>query len=241
MHGVLQRRQGMSTFAVIVAVCLPMLSQSFSDAVAVWTQRNDNSRTGSNSAETVLTPSTVNPTRFGKLFTYVLDDQAYSQPLYIPGLTMAADGKKHNVVFMTTVNNSVYAFDADTSKANGGLPLWKRSLTPPGARPPNAVDLSRLGACGSKLNDFKYHDFAGNMGIVGTPVIDAASNTLYVVARTVETKRWVQRLYALDISTGAPKLGGPVVISARYHEASFDPVLNNQRPALALVNGVVYV
>ncbi len=221
----------------IVVGCFSLWGQSPSDSVVpIWTQRNDNARTGVNATEVLLTPATVKLNRFGKLFAYVMDDQTYSQPLYMPGLTMASDGKKHNVVFMTTVNNSVYAFDADTNQANGGLPLWKRSLTPPGARPPNAADMSRLGACHRQ-----YHDFAGNMGIVGTPVIDIASNTIYLVARTIEGKRWVQRLHALDLSTGSNKLGAPVVIAAAYQGASFDPVLNNQRPALALVNGVVYI
>jgi len=217
-------------------VSFALWGQSSSDiAVAVWTQHNDNARTGNYSSETTLTPSTVSQARFGKLFTYVLDDQTYSQPLYVPALKIAADGKMHNVVFMTTVNNTVYAFDADSNKSNGGFPLWKRSLTPSGARAPTAADLSGLGACNRQ-----YHDFAGNMGIVGTPVIDTLSNTLYVVARTVETKRWVQRLYALDLSSGTDR-HEPVAIAAVYHGASFDPVLNNQRPALALVNGIVYI
>jgi hypothetical protein len=123
---------------------------------AVLTQHNDNGRTGANTHETLLTPSNVNKNQFGKLFSYPLDDQTYSQPLYVSQLTMSVDGFAHNVVFMTTVNNSVYAWDADSNAANGGHPLWKANLTPSGARPPNIQDMDAIGACGGD-----YHDFAG--------------------------------------------------------------------------------
>ena len=84
--------------------------------VAVVTQHNDNSRTGANTQETSLAPANVNSSQFGKLFTHTLDDQTYSQPLYVPHLTLSVDGQVHNVVFVTTVNNSVYAWDADSNK-----------------------------------------------------------------------------------------------------------------------------
>jgi fibronectin type 3 domain-containing protein len=203
---------------------------------SVWTEHNDNNRTGQNLSETTLTPSNVNVSQFGALFHYTLDDQSYSQPLYVPGLTMAVDGKSHNVVFVTTVNNSVYAFDADSNTANGGSPLWHVNLTPTGARPADRSDYSAMGACNGN-----YLDFAGHMGIVGTPVIDTTANTLFVVARTVENGSIVQRLHALDCTSGAERTGSPVVISASYAGTNFDPSLNNQRPALALANGVVYI
>src|SRR6185437_7421177 len=105
---------------------------------------------------------------------------------------MTVDGRVHDVVFVTTVNNSVYAFDADSSLANGGHPLWHANLTPAGARPPDTSDANAQGACGGN-----YRDFAGKYGIVGTPVIDTSTSTLYVVARTVENGEFLQRLHAL--------------------------------------------
>ena len=224
-----------------------LLSSALASAwaqVAVLTQHNDLARTGANTQEAALAPSNVNPGQFGKLFSYTLDDQTYSQPLYVPHLTMAVDGQMHNVVFVTTVNNSVYAWDADSNLANGGLPLWQRSLTPPGGRPPNIQDMSSMGACGHN-----YHDFAGNIGIVGTPVIDAGNNVIYMVARTVEGGAFVQRLHALDIRNGNEILGGPVVISGAYGGDVFTSAaaspspgqLQNQRSALTLVNGVLYI
>ena len=212
--------------------------------VAVVTQHNDNSRTGANTQETSLAPANVNSSQFGKLFTHTLDDQTYSQPLYVPHLTMSVDGQMHNVVFVTTVNNSVYAWDADSNTANGGLPLWHLNLTPSGARPPNITDMSAIGACG-----YNYHDFAGNIGIVGTPVIDATNNVIYLVARTVESGAFIQRLHALDIRSGAEILGGPVLITGAYDGATFTPFsaspspgqLQNQRSALTLANGVLYI
>src|SRR5205809_7827589 len=96
-----------------IAATLSCMALQAQPKVSVWTQHNSNSRTGSNTAETVLKPANVNVRRFGKLFSYTLDDQTYSQPLYIPDLTMEFDGRVHNVVFVTTVSNSVYAWDAD--------------------------------------------------------------------------------------------------------------------------------
>ena len=212
--------------------------------VAVVTQHNDNGRSGANTQEGALAPANVNTAQFGKLFSYTLDDQTYSQPLYVPHLTMSVDGQMHNVVFVTTVNNSVYAWDADSNTANAGLPLWQRNLTPSGGRPPNIQDMSTIGACGGN-----YHDFAGNIGIVGTPVIDAGNNVIYLVARTVENGAFVQRLHALDIRSGNEILGGPVVISGYYDGTVFTSAaappspgqLQNQRSALTLVNGVLYI
>jgi len=223
-----------------IAPILAGLTVQAQPKVSVWTQHNSNSRTGSNAAEMTLKPSNVNVRGFGKLFSYTLDDQTYSQPLYVPELTMEFDGKVHNVVFVTTVNNTVYAWDAD-SDVNGGHPLWKRNLTPPPpARVPNAKDMSLLGACGGQ-----YHDFAGNLGMVGTPVIDINSKTLYVVSHIIDDQeKHVQRIHALDITSGKDKLEAKEIrakIKTKYADVEFSPVFNNQRPALALVGDVVYI
>src|SRR5437016_4997814 len=105
-----------SLLAALASIAIYCVGDAFTrpataDPVAVWTQHNDNSRSGDNLAETTLTPANVNQNQFGLLFTYTLDDQSYSQPLYVPNLTMAVDGAPHDVVFVTTVNDSVYAFD----------------------------------------------------------------------------------------------------------------------------------
>ena len=228
-------------FAGIAAVAfVGGLAAQAQPKVSVWTQHNSNSRTGGNPAETMLKPGNVNVRGFGKLFSYTLEDQTYSQPLYIPELTMEFDGKVHNVVFVTTVNNTVYAWDAD-SDVNGGHPLWKRNLTPPPpARVPNAKDMSLLGACGGQ-----YHDFAGNLGMVGTPVIDINLKTLYVVSHIInDQEKHVQRIHALDITSGKDKLEAREIkakIKTKYADVEFNPVFNNQRPALALVGDVVYI
>lgn len=107
----------------LAALLLPFALGSAWAQVSVLTQHNDNSRSGANMQEASLAPFNVNSGQFGKLFAYILDDQTYSQPLYVPHLTMSADSQMHDVVFVTTVNNSVYAWDADSKTANGGLPL----------------------------------------------------------------------------------------------------------------------
>jgi hypothetical protein len=217
-------------------------SQSASAAVyvtnyaATTTFHNDNSRTGQNSNETVLTLSNVNQAQFGKLFSDTLDGLAYASPLYVAGVNVPNQGV-HNVVYIATENDSVYAYDADNPSTT---PLWKTSfLTGSNV---TTVPCGDTGECG---------DIPTQIGITGTPVIDPSSNTLYVVANTKEgSSTWVQRLHALDITTGGEKFGGPVVIQATVHgdgngsqanTLSFDPLRENQRAALLLSNGVVYI
>ena len=147
---------------------------------SITTQRYDNARTGQNLSETILNESNVNPATFGKLFTRAVDDQVYAQPLYIPNVTVPNVGNR-NILYVATVNNSVYAFDADDPGA--AEPLWRVSLTvaESGARPVNASDVGHN--CGT------YRDYAGNIGIVGTPTIDETRRTLYVIARSAR-KNW---------------------------------------------------
>ena len=182
----------------------------------VYTQHNDNARTGANLAETALTPSNVNVRRFGLLFRQVVDDQVFAQPLYVPGFSIG--GGRHNVVIVASAANTVYAFDADRAAP----PYWKAGLGPAGS---------------VQQHPFWCHDILGNMGIIGTPVIDPAAGTLFVVALTHEGDVFVQRLHALDIATGAERPNSPVVITAD----GFDPIFENQRPALLLSRGSVYV
>jgi hypothetical protein len=205
-----------------------------------FTHHNDNLRTGQNLNETALGPSNVNPTTFGKVFSYALDGIAHASPLYVANVNIPGQGF-HNVVYVATEHDSVYAFDADGLSSN---PLWQVSFINPAAGittvPPK--DTGEVG------------DITPEIGITGTPVIDPANGTLYVVAKTKEvvggTTNYVQRLHALDITTGAEKFSGPTVIQAsvpgtgdgaQAGQVPFNPLRQNQRPALLLNNGAVYV
>src|SRR5262249_49578786 len=210
--------------------------------INITTERYDNSRTGANLSETVLTTSNVNSAQFGKLYSYVVDGSVQAQPLYVSNLTIPGLGSR-NVLFVVTMNDVVYAFDADSNATNGGI-LWKVDFRNAGAgvSPIPIVDIVH----DNTLN------IVGNVGIESTPVIDASSNTMYLVARTKEVSgaitNYVARLHALDITTGAEKFGGPVVIQGAVPGTgqgssggtlTFDPLIHNQRSSLALANGLV--
>lgn len=206
--------------------------KGFSGMLA-WHQ--DSAITGQNLNETVLTKSNVNQNTFGKLFSYQLDEQSFAQPLYVSNVPFPGAGQ-HNAIYVATEKNTVYAFDAD----NGGkAPFWQKSLMPAGATP---VDGTKTGGIGGPITPV--------VGITGTPVIDGSTGTLYVVSVTQESSGQVHRLHALDITTGNEKFGGPVPIKATVPgtglgtsggQITFDPTLELQRPALTLVNGVVYI
>src|SRR6266705_4600926 len=161
----------------LVLLVLPTCTENLTDntapnpqSVAVLTQHNDNTRSGWNDNETALTTSNVNVQQFGAVFTLPVDDQVYAQPLVVGHVSVG--GGSHNVVYIATVNNTLYAYDGD----NGTL-YWQRNFTRSGWRPPMNTDMT--GACGGT-----YTNFSGKMGIVGTPVIDTASETMYFVARS---------------------------------------------------------
>ncbi|HKC39854.1 MAG TPA: hypothetical protein VKC15_09965, partial [Gemmatimonadales bacterium] len=169
-------------------------------SVSVLTQHNDNTRAGWNDNETALTTSNVNVLQFGKLFTLAVDGQVYAQPLVVGHVTIG--GGDHNVVYVATVNNTVYAFDGDN-----GRRYWQKGFTAPGMRPPRNTDMT--GACGGS-----YQDFSGNIGIVGTPVIDSTSGTIYFVARSTNGSAYVQYLHAVNILDGNEVSGSPKAITA---------------------------
>ena len=202
-------------------------------ATAVLTQHNDNNRSGANLTESLLNTNNVNTNTFGLLYTLPVDDQIYAQPLVMTNVLVPGKGV-HSLVYVATVNDSVYAFDADDSSVTS--PYWTRSfIAPPDIVAPRNTDMTN--ACSGN-----YLDFSGNMGIVGTPVIDPAIGTLFVVARTREYgTNFVQRLYALDLATGADKPNSPVIISSGVPSYPFDPYKHNQRPALLLAKGIVYI
>ena len=204
--------------------------------VSVVTQHNNNTRAGLNDHETTLTTSNVNTKQFGKLFTLEVDDQVYAQPLIAGNLSISGD--KHNVVYVASVNNTLYAFDGDD-----GTTYWQKNFTTAGMRPPKNTDMT--GACGGS-----YQDFSGNIGIVSTPVIDSVSQTIYFVARSTDGTNFVQYLHAVNIISGSEMPGSPVKITATYNGSgdgninnviTFDAQRQNQRQALTLLNGIVYV
>jgi hypothetical protein len=199
-----------------------------------YTYHNDNLRTGQNLNETTLTVSNVNQNQFGKLFSYPLDGIALASPLYVANVSISGQGY-HNVVYVATEHDSISAFDADGLSTT---PLWHVSFLGSGV---TSVPCADVGGCG---------DIATEIGITGTPVIDAASGTIYMVAKTKEGAQYVQRLHALDITSGAEKFGGPVVLQASVPgtgtgssggNVAFDPLLENQRPALLLNGATIYI
>ncbi len=207
-------------------------------SINVLTRSYNNQRTGANLSETVLKPSNVNANQFGKLFQLTVDDQVYAQVLYASSVSIG--GVARNVAYVATVNNTLYAFNADT----GGAPLWQRNFNGSG-RPPRNYEVANGTACGG------YHDFSGNIGIVGTPVINAATSTLFVVTRTLESGNMIYRLRAIDITNGADRAGSPKVITATVPGTGdgsdgaghivFNPMFHNQRAGLALASNAVYV
>ncbi len=204
----------------LLSVCL------LSGQVSVLTGQYNTGRTNANQAETILTTSNVNAAHFGFLYSRAVDGQIYAQPLYVPKVN--AGGKIQNVVYVATMHNSVYAFSADGAAAS--TPIWQVNLGPPAP--------------------FNYPELQPECGILSTPVIDPVSSTLHVVALTLETGNYIYRLHALDLATGAEKLGGPVLIQASVKGAGYDSVSGVvtfsaanelQRPALLLFSNTIYM
>ena len=203
--------------------------------VPVTTWHYDNARTGANPNETILTPLNVNSKQFGKLFTQPVDGLVIGQALYLPGITIPGAGV-HNVMYVATMHDSVYAFDADSATGTNATPLWHTSFLIDGA---TTVPIALQG-CGATTQWTE-------VGIVSTPVINAATGTLYVVAKTYENSTFVHRLHALDVTTGLEKTGSPIVITASYQPVpggpiyTFEPAMQVNRPALLLENGNIYI
>jgi uncharacterized protein (TIGR03437 family) len=205
---------------------IPLVAQ-----VNVLTYQYDLTRAGANRNETILTPSNVNQNQFGKLFTVGVDGYIYGQPLYVAGLSVA--GGIHNVVFVATEHDSVYAFDADSPQL-----LWQVSFLDPSS-----------GVTTVPESDLNCVQIVPEIGITSTPVIDLSTNTIYVVAMTKENGSYFHRLHALDLATGAEKTGSPVVIQASSpgtgdatgNTDTLIPKNYKQRPGILLWNGTVYL
>jgi hypothetical protein len=227
--------------------------------VDVLSYHNDLFLSGANLHETQLTTSNVNTTQFGKLFSHTVDGYIYAEPLYKANLDIAGKGT-HNVAFVATEHDSVYAFDADSNSGANADPLWQTSFIDP----VNGITTV------PSPSEISNSDIVPEIGITGTPVIDGNSNTLYVIAKTKEirgsTAHYVQKLHALDLSTGTEKFGaytlgdttfgGPdggftdmtsISVNGRGDGADsagvvrFNAARENNRSALQLYNGVLYV
>jgi len=223
-----------------------------STLIPMLTYHNDNTRQGVNPKETTLTLANVNTNTFGQLFNYSVDGYVYTQPLVMTNVAILGKGT-HNVVFVATEHNSVYAFDAESNQGGNAAPLWQASFINPAA-----------GITTVPSGDLGTSDIIPEVGITATPVIDPVTGTLYVEVKTKEVvggvTSYVHRLHALDITSGAERASGivsnsPVVIDSTNYpgvgEGSgdndgnghvlFNGLREHSRPALTLYNGVVYV
>lgn len=206
---------------LLLALSIPIRAQ-------MLTSQNDNARTSANLKEKILTPANVNSTRFGKIFSLHVDGDVYAQPLYLPDVEIPGKGK-HNVLYIATEHDSVYAFDADGRSTE---PLWHK----------NFLD-AKSGITTVPAADVNCPFIRPEIGITPTPVIDQAAGTIYVLARTKEGQGFLradhhpQRLHALSVTTGAEKPGGSVAIQA----VNFDPLRELPRAGLLLANGQVFL
>jgi len=225
MHDSLKSGKTLLLFAMVF-----FLATGLSAQVSVLTQSNHPDRTAWNSQETILTTSNVNVSNFGKLFALDVDGYIYAQPLYVANLTIG--GTTHNVVYVATENNSVYAFDAD----DPSVPvLWKATLNG-GGTPVDSNDI-----CAAAGQAPYCADLIPEVGITATPVIDPSSKTMYVVAETKAAGSYHFKLHALDITTGMERPGAPVEITSPSGVSpAFDQLPQLNRPGLLLLNGRVY-
>ncbi len=220
------------------------------DLAGIYTHRNDSARDGVNGEEYALTPGTggaggsVGTTTFGKLFSCQADGALYAQPLWVANLMV--NGAQRNVVLVATAHDSLFAFDAD---ANPCVQLWSVSLID-SAHGANAGETTVPSGVPGALVGSGSGDITPEVGVIGTPVLDPSSGALYVVSKSVDSTQthFYQRLHAIDITTGDEKPRSPIAIQGTYPGTgdgggvdTFDPRQQNQRSALALVNGTVYI
>jgi hypothetical protein len=229
----------MKLLAVFCAL-LTIAATTTTAIAPVLTSQYDNMRTGATLNETILTPQNVNSRQFGKQGAFKVDGAVYAQPLFIPALDIPSKGK-HDVLFVATEHDSVYAFDADRPS---DPPLWQVTF----------LDSSRS-VTAVPARDVQCPFIQPEVGITPTPVIDLKTGTLYVLARTMTghtfaDSEYFQHLHALAITTGAEKFGGPKLISAsvpgkgdgsKNGQVAFNPLRENPRASLLLVNNVVYL
>jgi hypothetical protein len=226
------------------------ISLGVTDLAGVLTFRDDTARDGVNAQEYALTAGSggtggsVGTATFGKLFSCIADGALYAQPLWMANVTI--NGARHNVVFVASAHDSLFAFDAD---ANPCVQLWSVSLidTAHGAQ---AGELTVPAGTSGHLVGAGYGDITPEVGVIGTPVIDPSTGTLYVVSKSMDSTGtyFYQRLHAIDITTGNEKAGSPTLIQGTYPgtgdgttTTTFAARYENQRAGLALINGTIYI
>ncbi len=242
---------GVHTITATVGASAGSATIAVTDLPAVLTYHNDPARDGINAREYALTPLTVSTVTFGKLFSCAVDGAVYAQPLWVRGLTIA--GGVHNVLFVATQHDSAYAFDAD---ANPCLTYWHVNLLDTshgGTANETPVTWNDVGAC--------YGDIYPEVGVTGTPVIDATTKTIYLVSASEanpassghcagSSATFYHRLHALDLARGSEKFNAPVTIAASVPGTgdgssggmvSFNSQLHHQRSGLAQVGGKIFV
>src|ERR1041385_1774283 len=193
----------LSWIALSAAIFLPPSMACASAQVNVLTHRNDLTRMGQNTNETILTLANVNSNSFGKLFAYSVDGHVYAQPLYVSGVVILGQGMR-NVVYVATQHNGVYAFDADSNSGLNVGVIWQTKWGTSAVMPNSDL-----------RNPYStYHDINPEVGITGTPVIDLASGTIYLDAFTHEGSSYFHRIHALNITNGIERPFGPVLVSA---------------------------
>jgi len=229
-HRIVPSRKFKADLKNLAILVLVVSASTFTFATDVTTYHNNTLRTGENQSETILTTSNVNSATFGKLFTVPVDGIIDAEPLYLSNITIGSS--KHNVLYIVTENDSVYALDADT-----GTQLWQVTTLESGETP------SDNHGCGQ---------ISPQIGITATPVIDqssGANGTIYVVAMSKSSAGYFQRIHALDITTGAEEFGGPTTVQAKYPGSGdnsqggyviFDPAQYAERQGLLLLNHVIY-
>jgi hypothetical protein len=233
----LRRSSVVASLAILLSVSLSLTAGT----VNVTTNRYNDARTGANIDETTLTVNNVNSSSFGAMFSLSVNGSVYAQPLYLAGQTIG--GNVHNVLFVCTMEDVIYAFDADSNTGANASPLWTLNLTDP----PNVV-APTWDQITNKKPTSTGGNVTGTVGIISTPVINTGNGMMYVVARTLETGNFVYRLHAINYLTGAvvksvkisAKASGTGVSSVNG-VITFDPQQQLQRPGLALANGMVII
>lgn len=229
---------------LLVALLLAFAFVALADNVPIWTRAMNNLRDNNNLRETILNVNNVNSETFGKLYTRVVEGHVYASLLYIPDLLMPQTGQVHNVLFIATMANNVYAFDADN--ASNSEPFWKRNFGFP-----LPIQDHTIGAPSPHCT--VYSDIHVEVGIVSTPVIDQSTYTMYLVATNKDSEDPYiinHRLHAIDIRTGESRPNSGVVIEGEYPgtgDASVNGVIpftsltQNQRLSLTLGDdGIIY-
>ncbi len=234
------RMRLVSRLAAVLAAAAMMTSGLAMAQVAVTTYHNDNSRSGANSHETILTPANVKMNTFGKKATFAVQGFVYAQPLYLPNLSI--NGTSHNVVFIATEHDQLYAFDV-----NSGQQLWRANYL---ASSNPSIQISSVSS-----NDVNCEDLVPEIGITATPVIDASTKTMYLITKTKEyntftrTTTFYQTLHAVDVTTGKDKVPYKRIAATAPGNGNgsvggiltFDPLVEGLRGSLLIVRGQVII